>query len=74
MNRTLYELLHIAAGVVGTALIAWVAAWAVPMAQSDIWLVAYVAMGIVVFMGVRPLRLAWRADQAAKTGQPRADG
>jgi len=74
VKRTLYELLHIAAGVVGTALLASGAAWGVPMARDDIWLVAYVAMVLVALMGVRPLRLAWRADQEAKRRQPRAHG
>ena len=36
-RRTLIELLHIAAGVIGAA--------------------------VIVFMGVRPLRMAWRADR-----------
>ena len=73
MKRTLVELLHIAAGLVGTALIASAAAWSVPLAGSTIWDVAYVAMAIVVFMGVRPLRLAWQADRAAR-GRSHADG
>ena len=74
MKRTLYELLHIAAGLVGTALIASAAAWGVPYLMETIWGVAYVAMGIVAFMGVRPLRLAWRADQEARIGRQRVDG
>ena len=63
MKRTLTELLHVVAGVFGTGLIAWLAAWAVPRAGQTIWYVAYAAMLIVAFMGVRPLRLAWRADK-----------
>jgi hypothetical protein len=74
VKRTLYELLHIAAGVVGTALLASLAAWGVPKSAIAIWDVAYVAMAAVAFMGIRPLRLAWRADQEAKHGQPRANG
>jgi len=74
VKRTLYELLHIAAGVVGTALLASAAAWGVPKSSGAIWDVAYVAMAAVAFMGIRPLRLAWRADQEAKHGQPRANG
>jgi len=66
VKRTLYELLHIAAGLVGTALLASGAAWGVPGARYDIWLVAYIAMAVVALMGVRPLRLAWRADREAK--------
>jgi hypothetical protein len=62
MRRTLIELLHIAAGVIGTALIASLAAWAVPLSRQVIWDVAYVAMLVVIFMGIRPLRVAWRAD------------
>ena len=74
MKRTLYELLHIAAGVVGTALLASAAAWGVPRSGRAIWDVAYVVMVVVAVMGIRPLRLAWRADRKAKNGQPRANG
>ncbi|MEO7170554.1 MAG: hypothetical protein ABIY39_09295 [Sphingomonas sp.] len=74
MKRTLFELLHIAAGLVGTALLASAAAWGVPRSAGAIWDVAYVVMAVVAFMGIRPLRLAWRADQEAKTGQPSANG
>jgi hypothetical protein len=62
VKNTLTELLHIIAGVFGTAVIASLAAWAVPRAGETIWEVAYAAALIVIFMGVRPLRLAWRAD------------
>jgi hypothetical protein len=74
VKRTLYELLHIAAGLVGTALIAWASSWAVPYLWQEIWGVACVAMAIVAFMGVRPLRLAWRADRTATVGRRPADG
>ncbi|WCM27804.1 hypothetical protein NDN01_02410 [Sphingomonas sp. QA11] len=74
MKRTLFELLHIAAGLVGTALLASAAAWGVPRSAGAIWDVAYVVMAVVAFMGIRPLRLAWRADQESKTGQPSANG
>lgn len=68
VKRTLIELLHIVAGVFGTGVIASLAAWAVPLVGETIWYVAYGAMLIVIFMGVRPLRLAWRADHG-DTGQ-----
>lgn len=64
MRRTMIELLHIAAGVVGTAICASLSAWALPHAHDTIWQVALVAMLVVLFMGVRPLRAAWRADRA----------
>ncbi len=71
MKQTLLELLHLTSGLVGTALIAWLAAWAVPNVAETIWMVAWVAMLMVAFMAVRPLRLAWRAD---RQGAPGADG
>ena len=55
MRRTLIELLHIAAGIFATAVFAAGAVWALPH-------VAYGVMVVVVLMGIRPLRLAWRAD------------
>ncbi|MES1973527.1 MAG: hypothetical protein V4472_13805 [Pseudomonadota bacterium] len=74
MKRTLTELLHLAAGLVGTALVAWAASWGVPYLSRTIWGVAYGAMVIVAFMAVRPLRLAWRADQEARNARSRTDG
>ncbi len=68
MTRTLVELLHIAAGVVATALIASLAVWAVPAAGRTIWWVAYFSMLAVAFMGIRPLRMAWKADRARRNG------
>lgn len=62
-RRTLIELLHIAAGVIGAAVIAYGAVWALPHAASPIWEVAFGMMAVIVFMGVRPLRMAWRADR-----------
>ncbi len=73
MKRTIIELLHLAAGLIGTALIAALSAWAVPNQEDTIWMVAVGAMLIVAFMAVRPLRLAWRADQEAAQRQ-HADG
>ncbi len=72
-KHTLIELLHIVAGVFGTGMIASLAAWAVPRSGETIWYVAYGAMVIVIFMGVRPLRLAWRADHG-DAGQQMSPG
>ena len=71
MKQTLVELLHLAAGLVGTALIARLAAWSVPDVAETIWYVAWAAMLVVVFMAIRPLRLAWRGD---RQDAPGADG
>ncbi len=63
MRRTIIELLHVLLGVAGTVAIAWLCAWAVPLVSDYIWLVSCVVLAIVIYMGVRPLRLAWRADR-----------
>lgn len=63
-RRTLIELLHIAAGVIGAAVIAYGAVWALPHAASPIWEVAFGMMAVIVLMGLPPLRIAWRADRA----------
>jgi hypothetical protein len=74
VKHLLIEILHFAAGLVGTALIAWLAAWAVPNVRDDIWMVAYAAMLIVAYMAIRPLRLAWRAYRPTDGSPSRADG
>ena len=74
MKHLLIELLHLASGLVGAALIAWLAAWAVPNVRNEIWTVAYVAMLIVAYMAIRPLRLAWRAYRQVDQQPSRADG
>ena len=68
MKRTIIELLYLALGLVGAVAIAWLAAWGVPNVADTIWLVAYGAMVVVVFMAIRPLRLAWRADRQGRSG------
>ena len=73
MKHLLIELLHFASGLVGAALIAWLAAWAVPNVEDKIWTVAYAAMLIVAYMAIRPLRLASRADLQADLRPSPAD-
>ncbi len=63
MRRTITELLHIAVGLVGTAIVASLAVWAVPRAGPTIWVVAYLSMIAVALMGVKPVRDAWAKDQ-----------
>ena len=71
--RVLIEVLHILVGLGAAVLIASLAAWSYPLAKHDIWLVTYVAMGLVVLMGVGPIRRAYAEDKA-KLGGPRTDG
>jgi hypothetical protein len=62
--RVLIEVAHIAIGLIAAALIAWAAAWSYPRATGDIWLVTFVAMALVVLMGIRPIRRAYAIDRA----------
>ena len=61
--RVLVEVLHIVAGIFAAMLIAALATWSYPLAEKDIWLVAYVAMVAVVLMGVGPIRRALEEDR-----------
>ena len=61
--RVLIEVLHIAAGLAAAMLIAALAAWSYPLARRDIWQVDYIAMVIVVLMGIEPILRAYREDR-----------
>ena len=71
--RVLIEVLHIVVGLLAALLIAALASWSYPLARHDIWLVTYVAMGLVVLMGIGPIRTAYEADKAKLDRAP-ADG
>jgi hypothetical protein len=62
--RVLIEVLHIIVGISAAVLIAKLSVWSYPLAEKDIWLVAFVAMGAVVLMGVGPMRRAYAEDRA----------
>ena len=63
-RRSLVELLHIAGGVLVTGVFATLAAWSVPNAADSIWIVAWIAVAVVIFMGIAPLCAAGDADRA----------
>lgn len=63
-RRTAIELLHLVGGIVIALVIAWVTAWAVPLARIDIWSVDFVSILIILVMGVQPVRAAVVADRA----------
>jgi hypothetical protein len=69
VKQTIIELIHLFSGLVGTVLIAKLAAWSVPNVAGTIWEVAWAAMLVVAFMAIRPLRLAWRADRQGISGE-----
>ena len=71
--RTLYEIIHILAGIFGAALMARIASWAVPLARHDIWLVSYAAMIAIFIMGLPLLKKAWLADAEMRHVPDRGD-
>jgi len=62
-RRVAIELFHIAAGVVIALLMAYGAAWAVPLARFEIWTVAGLAIVAIIALGIGPLAQAWRGDR-----------
>jgi hypothetical protein len=70
--RVLIEVVHIAIGLIAATLIAAAAAWSYPRATGDIWLVTFVAMALVVLMGIGPIRRAYAVDRA-KLGRQSKD-
>lgn len=65
-RRTLIELLHIAAGLVATALITKLAAWSYPLGGETIEIIGWCCAGIVMVMGLEPLRTAWARDRGGR--------
>ncbi|MBX9881704.1 MAG: hypothetical protein K2X73_07000 [Sphingomonas sp.] len=57
------ELFHIALGIGLAVLMAYGAAWAVPLARADIWTIAALAVIAIIILGVRPLARAHRRDR-----------
>lgn len=67
-RRTWWEIFHVVLGVVAAAVIAHFASWSYPLARTDIWTVAIVAMVATTVMGVPPILRAAAADRAARLG------
>ena len=61
--RLLIEIVSIVAGLVVAVVIADYSAWAYPRGAADIWLVAYVCMGLTVLLGIGSVRRAFRRDR-----------
>ena len=72
--RVLIEVVHIVIGLIAAVLIAAAAAWSYPRATQDIWLVTWVAMALVVLMGIGPIRRAYTIDRAKLRGAPEDNG
>ena len=69
--RVLIEVVHIAIGLIAESAIAWSEAWSYPSATQDIWLVTFVAMALVVLMGIGPIRRAYAIDRAKLGRKPK---
>ncbi|MBY0583784.1 MAG: hypothetical protein K2P68_12815 [Sphingomonas sp.] len=65
-RRALWEIFHVLLGVGAAYVIAALSAWAYPLATTDIWVVAIVAMLLTMAMGVSPIRRAMVEDQAQR--------
>ena len=61
--RLLIEIASIVAGLIVACVIASYSAWAYPRGAADIWLVAYVCMGMTVLLGIGSVRRALRRDR-----------
>ncbi len=61
-RRTLVEILHIAIGLGATAAIVAASAWAYPLARTEIRLTGLACAVVVLLLGFRPVRRAWRED------------
>ncbi len=68
MKRALVELLHLAAGLAATALIAKLSAWAYPLGRETIVAIGWIAAAVVVLMSIRPLLRALARDRAERGG------
>ena len=68
-RRTLWEVFHVLLGVAAAYVIADLCAWSYPLAESDIWIVAIVAMVVTVAMGIPAVRRAMAEDRARKVGK-----
>jgi len=62
-ERTLLEVLHLAAGVAAFTAMFAAAAWAYPQGYATIWNVGFVTMAAVVVMSVPEFGKAWAADR-----------
>ena len=58
----LTEMLHIAAGLAATWAIVAAAAWGYPLGRQTLEAIGWVVSGVVVLMGIGPMRRAWLAD------------
>ncbi len=59
------ELMYVALGIAVSIVMAAAAAWAVPLARGDIWMIDYVVIAFIIGMNYPQMRDARAADRAA---------
>ena len=62
--RLLTEIVHVVAGIAATWAIGSLSAWSYPLGRRDIWTVTWVAMAIVIVLGIRQVRRAMAEERA----------
>ncbi len=60
------ELMYVALGIATSIVMAAGAAWAVPLARAEIWIIDYVAIAFIIGMGYPQMREAWIADRVTE--------
>ena len=67
-QRTLTEMLHLAAAVVTTAALFAGGAWGYPQGRATIWAIGYVTMAAVALLSLPALLRAMAADREGRDG------
>jgi len=62
--RLLTEIVHVVAGIAAAWAIGSLSAWSYPLGRHDIWRVTWVAMAVVLVLGVRQVRRAMAEERA----------
>jgi len=67
-KHTLLELFHVGLGIATAAIMARLAAWAYPLARTDIWVVAIIAMLGTAAASLSEIRKAMMLDRGGQPG------
>ncbi len=62
--RLLTEIVHVVAGLAAAWAVGTLSAWSYPLGRRDIWLVTWVAMAVVLLLGVRQVQRAMAEERA----------
>ncbi|MEH3038677.1 MAG: hypothetical protein PGN21_01200 [Sphingomonas paucimobilis] len=62
--RLLTEIVHVVAGIAAAWAIGSLSAWSYPLGRRDIWTVTWVAMAVVLVLGIRQIQRAMAEERA----------